>query len=368
MSFNFPGSPTVGQGFTPPGGPSFTWDGVAWKASVSGAVISVYVSDTAPVSPGLGQMWWDSDTGNLFIWYADPDSSQWVQVSGVVASAGNVFSTAADMSIGFRTSGNRFVVNDKADMSGTDVMTVSEAGTLTVNGSITANSGGASGFFTGGTTNTFLSTATGSSGSIYLRPNGAGSTTGQTTIDSAGNMTVAGTITAANMLINTFSATGASDGKSIGATSLQSSRTSTSGVQHQAFYNPNGAVGSITTNASTTAYSTSSDERLKNVGADYDPAEAIAIIRADPVKNFQWKAGNIDAVGWIAQRSYAVHEDLATRVAATEAGEKGEPAQDEFWGIDYGRRTPYLWAALTHALDEIEALKARLAALEGASS
>jgi len=43
-------------------------------------------SDTPPSSPVPGQMWWDSTTGNLFIWYSDPDSSQWVQVSGSVAA------------------------------------------------------------------------------------------------------------------------------------------------------------------------------------------------------------------------------------------------------------------------------------------
>jgi hypothetical protein len=33
--------------------------------------------------------------------------------------------------------------------------------------------------------------------------------------------------------------------------------------------------------------------------------------------------------------------------------------------IDYGRRTPYLWAALSWALDQIDDLKARLETIEG---
>jgi len=40
------------------------------------------ISDTAPPSPVHGDLWWESDTGNLYIWYADADSGQWVQVSG----------------------------------------------------------------------------------------------------------------------------------------------------------------------------------------------------------------------------------------------------------------------------------------------
>jgi hypothetical protein len=46
------------------------------------------ISDNAPSSPQPGQMWWQSSTGNLFIWYADANSSQWVQVGG--GGGGNV--------------------------------------------------------------------------------------------------------------------------------------------------------------------------------------------------------------------------------------------------------------------------------------
>lgn len=40
------------------------------------------VSDTAPASPTSGQLWFDSTTGNLFIYYMDGTSNQWVQVGG----------------------------------------------------------------------------------------------------------------------------------------------------------------------------------------------------------------------------------------------------------------------------------------------
>lgn len=86
MSFNFPNSPSSGQTYTPAGGPVFTWDGIAWRSYVQDVPITVYVSDTAPVGPTIGQLWWESDTGNMFIWYNDPDGSQWVQVSGSVSA------------------------------------------------------------------------------------------------------------------------------------------------------------------------------------------------------------------------------------------------------------------------------------------
>jgi len=42
------------------------------------ASASVTVSATAPASPGEGDLWWDSAIGQLFIYFTDADSSQWV--------------------------------------------------------------------------------------------------------------------------------------------------------------------------------------------------------------------------------------------------------------------------------------------------
>jgi hypothetical protein len=39
---------------------------------------SVTISDTAPVSPNVGDLWWDSVGGNLYIWFNDGNSTQWV--------------------------------------------------------------------------------------------------------------------------------------------------------------------------------------------------------------------------------------------------------------------------------------------------
>jgi hypothetical protein len=51
----------------------------AWAEVVTG----VTVSDTAPSSPVNGQMWWQSSTGNLMIYYMDGTSNQWVQINTV---------------------------------------------------------------------------------------------------------------------------------------------------------------------------------------------------------------------------------------------------------------------------------------------
>jgi hypothetical protein len=50
-------------------------------AAAGGGGGSITISDTAPASPTAGALWWESDTGNLYIWYSDADSSQWVQIA-----------------------------------------------------------------------------------------------------------------------------------------------------------------------------------------------------------------------------------------------------------------------------------------------
>jgi hypothetical protein len=58
---------------------SSTGTGIDWIDLPTGS--SVNISTTAPGSPSSGDMWWDSDVGNLFIYYNDGTSSQWVEAS-----------------------------------------------------------------------------------------------------------------------------------------------------------------------------------------------------------------------------------------------------------------------------------------------
>lgn len=57
----------------------------AWKATVLQS--GVIIADTPPTAQYSGQLWWESDTGALYIWYDDGNSQQWVQVSGTGAKA-----------------------------------------------------------------------------------------------------------------------------------------------------------------------------------------------------------------------------------------------------------------------------------------
>lgn len=86
MAFDFPSAPTVGQKYSPATGVEYTWDGITWVFSSAGSGSgggggggSIIVSDTPPDSPTAGTLWYESDSGNTYIWYEDADSSQWVQ-------------------------------------------------------------------------------------------------------------------------------------------------------------------------------------------------------------------------------------------------------------------------------------------------
>ena len=46
--------------------------------TISGASASITIGDTAPVSPKAGALWYDSVGGQLYVFYADPNTSQWV--------------------------------------------------------------------------------------------------------------------------------------------------------------------------------------------------------------------------------------------------------------------------------------------------
>jgi hypothetical protein len=48
------------------------------------------VSDTAPVNPSEGELWWDSVGAQMYVWYVDPTTSQWVPVISSTGPPGPV--------------------------------------------------------------------------------------------------------------------------------------------------------------------------------------------------------------------------------------------------------------------------------------
>tara|TARA_B100001093_G_scaffold40847_1_gene34740 strand:+ start:173 stop:1762 length:1590 start_codon:yes stop_codon:yes gene_type:complete len=89
MAVDFPTSPSNGQTFTS-GNITYTYNATAglWNSAASGGGgSSVTVSDTAPTSPSDGDMWYNSLSLKMFVYYNDGSSSQWVPASPQQAGA-----------------------------------------------------------------------------------------------------------------------------------------------------------------------------------------------------------------------------------------------------------------------------------------
>ena len=82
-TFAFPASPTVDQVVTLPDGNQVRWNGYAWVevGSAGGGGSSVWIGDTPPTDKVTYPMWWSSTTLQLYIWYDDGTSQQWVESS-----------------------------------------------------------------------------------------------------------------------------------------------------------------------------------------------------------------------------------------------------------------------------------------------
>jgi len=140
-----------------------------------------------------------------------------------------------------------------------------------------------------------------------------------------------------------------------GRMSLFSSTSSTASQKHVLFFNPNGEVGSISTNASATAYTTSSDYRLKeNIIPLTGASERVLQLKPS---RFNFIADpDIQVDGFIAHEAQAVVPECVTGIK-DEVDEDGNPV---YQGIDQAKLVPLLTAALQEALQKIEDLEARL--------
>jgi len=166
-------------------------------------------------------------------------------------------------------------------------------------------------------------------------------------------------------LVSTTSAPSATNpGVSIapnGANGMQIAISNTISGQFEGnviFINANGQVGSINTNASATAYVTSSDYRLKH---DIQPMTGALtkVAQLKPV-TYKWNVDNSESQGFIAHELQEVMPECVS-------GEKDAINEDgsiKPQGVD----TSFLVATLTAAIQELsaknDALEARIAALE----
>lgn len=107
-----------------------------------------------------------------------------------------------------------------------------------------------------------------------------------------------------------------------------------------------GWVGSISTTATATTYSTTSSGELKE---DLRSFDAGLIVDQTNVYDFKWKDSSERAYGVIAQHAVEVYPLAVTHHVDDER---------DWWGVDYSKYVPVL-------LQELKALRARVATLEG---
>jgi hypothetical protein len=116
-----------------------------------------------------------------------------------------------------------------------------------------------------------------------------------------------------------------------------------------------GVQGTISgTGDGTVAYNTSSDERLKQNIQDTD--SKWDLVKSLQVRDYEWKKSGKQDTGFIAQE---LHDKWAQPVKVG-----GEDVINDPWSVDYGKLTPILTKALQEAMEKIETLEARIAALE----
>lgn len=135
------------------------------------------------------------------------------------------------------------------------------------------------------------------------------------------------------------------------------------GLYFLAFYNSTGAgIGTVSqASATSVAYNTSSDQRLKTDGG---LAEDLTALRAVRVHDFTWTAEGIPDRGIFAQEAHAVFPRAVTPGTddRTDHGVLARP-----WGTDYSKFVPDLivgWQQHEAALAE---LRAALATLKGSA-
>jgi hypothetical protein len=138
-------------------------------------------------------------------------------------------------------------------------------------------------------------------------------------------------------------------------------------------YSDTALVGSISVTASSTAYNTSSDYRLKT---DAQPMTgASARVQALKPVNFAWKVDGSRVDGFLAHEAQEVVPECVTgekdqvqivEIKDEDGNVTGTEEQPVYQGIDQSKIVPLLVAALQEAMAEIAELKADVAALKGA--
>ena len=120
VALNFPTSPTDGQTYN-----GYVWDAsiTAWSRESEDGIQPVETSATAPSSPADGQLWFDTASETLFVYYEA--GGEWVGTGG-----GNVASDAIQPNSNQITEDYTFESNENGVSAGP--ITIADGVTVTI--------------------------------------------------------------------------------------------------------------------------------------------------------------------------------------------------------------------------------------------
>ena len=80
---DFPANPVVGEESVQSNDVIYQWDGAKWNTRLveSYANTGGNPGEFPPPNPTPGTFWWDSRSGQLYLWYVDENSAQWMQAA-----------------------------------------------------------------------------------------------------------------------------------------------------------------------------------------------------------------------------------------------------------------------------------------------
>ena len=125
---------------------------------------------------------------------------------------------------------------------------------------------------------------------------------------------------------------------------LYSGSDGTGGSNHIVFGNANSWIGTITTNGSTTTYSTTSDYRLKE---DLQNFAGLDMVSKIPVYDFKWKTDESRSYGVMAHELQEVLPDAVV----------GEKDAEEMQSVDYSKIVPLLVKSIQELTAKVEMLE-----------
>jgi hypothetical protein len=339
---------------------------------------TTFIGDDPPLDPENGDFWWHATECQLYIFYADVSSGQWVSASSVgpMGPQGPAGPAGADGAPG--AVGPQGPAGDVslAVMKAGDTMTGNlSMPTANVTADLTAGRVWTPGLSMGATSLSesfnewgsvtvatpvyfdFHSSASGSDYDVRVCYNGGNATAGQgsVTFEAMAGLHVTGPIKAGGLWVRPDLPNGQYNcagyvnfiggGQQYGITMRVQDDASPIAI---AFNNSVGTVvGSISQNASNVAYNTTSDARLKTDPKAFD---AGVILDQINVYDFQWIASGERAHGVFAQEVEPIYPEPVHH-----------DVQGDVYGVDYSKFVPLL-------LQEIKSLRDRVAVLEGAAA